>query len=118
MPPNRHLRRAEAAINRRLRRAEAATYLLEIHGIQRAVSTLAKYAVVGGGSRFRVAGRTPLYDTDGLDEYAESLLSPPVHSTSELSEWRKRRAERAGRAQADATAADGLDAAAQSEAGT
>ncbi len=83
--------------NRRLRRAEAATYLLETHGIRRAVGTLAKLAVIGGGPRFRVAGRTPLYSTDDLDAWAESILSPPVGSTSELSEWRTRRAERAGR---------------------
>ncbi len=82
--------------NRRLRRAEAAPYLLETHGIGRAVGTLAKLAVVGGGPRFRVAGRTPLYSTDDLDAWAESILSPPVGSTSELSEWRERRAERAG----------------------
>ncbi len=83
--------------NRRLRRAEAATYLLETHGIRRAVGTLAKLAVIGGGPRFRVAGRTPLYSTDDLDAWAGSILSPPVGSTSELSEWRERRAERAGR---------------------
>jgi len=83
--------------HRPLRRSEAAAYLLETHGIHRAVGTLAKLAVVGGGPRFRVAGRTPLYSTDDLDAWAESILSPPVGSTSELSEWRERRAERAGR---------------------
>ena len=84
-------------VNRRLRRAEAAVYLHETHGIRRTVSTLAKLAVVGGGPRFRVAGRTPLYETDDLDAFAASITSPPVGSTSELSEWRERRAERAGR---------------------
>ncbi len=81
------------ALNRRLRRSEAATYLLETHGIHRAVGTLAKLAVIGGGPRFRVAGRTPLYSTDDLDAWAESILSPPVSSTSELRQFR---AERAG----------------------
>ena len=81
-------------LNRRLRRAEASTYLLENHGIRRAVGTLAKLAVVGGGPRFRVAGRTPLYEPDDLDAWAESILSPLVGSTTEL---RKHRAERAGR---------------------
>lgn len=81
---------------RPLRRGEATTYLEEKHGIRRAPSTLAKYAVVGGGPRFRLAGRTPLYEPEDLDTYAESLLSPAVHSTSELVEWRKRRAERTG----------------------
>ncbi len=78
--------------NRRLRRSEAATYLLETHGIRRAVGTLAKLAVVGGGPRFRVAGRTPLYSADDLDSWADSILSPLVRSTSEL---RERRAGRA-----------------------
>ncbi len=81
------------ALNRRLRRSEAATYLLETHGIRRAVGTLAKLAVVGGGPRFRVAGRTPLYSADDLDAWADSILSPPVRSTSELRQYR---AERAG----------------------
>ena len=80
------------ALNQRLRRSEAAAYLLETHGIHRAVGTLAKLAVVGGGPRFRVAGRTPLYSTDDLDAWVESILSPPVRSTSELREHRDRRA--------------------------
>ncbi len=79
-------------LNRRLRRAEASTYLFEAHGIQRAVGTVAKLAVVGGGPRFRVAGRTPLYTTDDLDAWAESILSPLVSNTSELREHRDRRA--------------------------
>lgn len=71
-------------VNRPLRRAEAATYLLETHGIRRAVGTLAKLAVVGGGPRFRVAGRTPLYTSDDLDDWAASITTPAVRSTSEL----------------------------------
>ena len=45
----------------RLRRAEASAYLKEKHGIDRAPTTLAKYAVVGGGPRFQHVGRLPLY---------------------------------------------------------
>ncbi len=82
--------------HRPLRRAEAADYLYEQHGIRRAVGTLAKLAVVGGGPRFRVAGRTPLYAPADLDAFAASITSPPVRSTSELSEWRVRKSERAG----------------------
>jgi hypothetical protein len=74
--------------NRRLRRSDASTYLLETHGIRRAVGTLAKLAVVGGGPRFRVAGRTPLYSTEDLDAWADSIISPLVRSTSELREHR------------------------------
>lgn len=68
---------------RLLRRVEASTYLLETHGVRRAVSTLAKLACVGG--------RTPLYAPDDLDAYAESILSPLVSNTSELREHRARR---------------------------
>ena len=82
--------------HRPLRRAEAVTYLYEQHGIRRAVGTLAKLAVVGGGPRFRVAGRTPLYAPADLDAFAASITSPPVSSTSELSEWRVLKSERAG----------------------
>ncbi len=81
------------SINRPLRRYEASNYLLETHGIRRTVGTLAKLAVIGGGPRFRVAGRTPLYSPDDLDAWADSILSPPVRSTSELRQFR---AERAG----------------------
>ena len=52
-------------LNRPLRRAEAATYLYQTHGIRR----------------------------DDLDAWADSILSPPVRSTSELRQYR---AERAG----------------------
>jgi hypothetical protein len=66
-----------------LRRKEASKYLKETWGLDRAPSTLAKLAVIGGGPIFRRAGRFPLYSTDDLDEFATSLLSPPMRSTSE-----------------------------------
>ena len=69
---------------RPLRRAEAAAYLLEKHGIQRKPATLAKLAVIGGGPVFRRAGRVPLYSPADLDEFAASITSEPVRSTSEL----------------------------------
>ena len=80
-------------VQRPLRRNEASDYLLDRWGISRKPATLAKLACVGGGPRFRVAGRTPIYETDDLDAFAASITSPPVGSTSEL---RERRAERAG----------------------
>jgi hypothetical protein len=60
---------------RLLRRKAASDYLREIHGLERAPSTLAKLAVIGGGPVFRRAGRIPLYSPDDLDCWAESLLS-------------------------------------------
>jgi hypothetical protein len=66
-----------------LRRKAASHYLLETHGLERAPSTLAKLAVIGGGPTFRRAGRVPLYSPEDLDAWAESLLGPPMRSTSE-----------------------------------
>jgi hypothetical protein len=68
---------------RLLRRKAASEYLEQTWGITRAPSTLAKLAVVGGGPIFRRAGRVPLYSTDDLDDWARSLLSGPMRSTSD-----------------------------------
>src|SRR5215471_21111784 len=67
---------------RLLRRKAASDYLREIHGLERAPSTLAKLAVIGGGPVFRRAGRVPLYSPEDLDEWATSKLGPRMHSTS------------------------------------
>ena len=69
---------------RKLRRREASRYLQERYGISAKPATLAKYATLGGGPIFRRAGRFPVYDMQDLDDWAESRLSPPVRSTSEL----------------------------------
>ncbi len=74
------------APTRRLRRTEASEYLKEIWGIDRAPSTLAKLATLGGGPRFRRANRIPLYPPEFLDEWARSILSPPLNSTSDTGE--------------------------------
>jgi hypothetical protein len=66
-----------------LRRKAASKYLHDVHGIVRAPSTLAKYAVVGGGPVFQRIGRDPVYTTLGLDEWVASMLSGPMRSTSE-----------------------------------
>ena len=67
-----------------LRRQAASEYLRETHGLDRAPSTLAKLAVIGGGPIFRRAGRVPLYSVDDLDEWVASKLSPPMRSTSDV----------------------------------
>lgn len=71
-------------INRPLRRSEAADYLFTNHGISRTPATLAKLAVTGGGPAFRKAGRFPLYAVAALDNWAASIMTPEVSSTSEL----------------------------------
>lgn len=78
---------------RRLRRTEASQYLKERWGIDRAPSTLAKLATVGGGPRFQRGGRIPYYAPGSLDQWVEELLSAPVASTSELKMMEAGRAE-------------------------
>ena len=68
----------------RLNRKDAAEYLATNHGIRRSPRTLAKLACVGGGPRFRKAGPSVVYETSALDDWADTLLSPEVGSTSEL----------------------------------
>jgi hypothetical protein len=75
---------ADIAPRRLLRRSGAAKHVEETFGIPVSPKTLAKLAVVGGGPKFRKAGRIPLYDPPDLDEWARSKLSPLVSSTSEL----------------------------------
>lgn len=67
-----------------LRRKAASEYLHEVHGLDRAPSTLAKLAVIGGGPVFRRVGRVPFYEQNQLDAWVESKLSPPMRSTSDL----------------------------------
>jgi hypothetical protein len=63
---------------------QASAYLLERHGIVRAPATLNKLRVVGGGPAFRKVGtRNVAYEEAALDEWASTLVSRPLHSTSE-----------------------------------
>jgi hypothetical protein len=70
--------------SRLLRRAEAARHIHHKWGYPCSPRTLAKYAVVGGGPRFRKAGRYPLYHPDDLDDWINGKLSDVVTSTSTL----------------------------------
>jgi hypothetical protein len=74
---------ASANHPRYLRRNEAAKYITT-HYFPMAPRTLAKLACIGGGPRFRKAGRIPVYTPSDLDEYAERKLSPLLASTSDL----------------------------------
>ena len=69
--------------HRLLRRKAASDYLHETHGLDRAPSTLAKLAVIGGGPIFRRINRVPLYAKDDLDRWVASKLSAPMRSTSD-----------------------------------
>jgi hypothetical protein len=79
-----------------LRRKDASKHLKEMWGVDRAPSTLAKLAVIGGGPPFQRLGRVPLYATDDLDEWIASKLSPPMRSTSQLATERSGTIERGG----------------------
>ena len=67
----------------RLDGASASEYLKRRHGIKRSTQTLAKYRSLGGGPKFRRAGREITYELEHLDEYACQLLGEVVTSTSE-----------------------------------
>jgi hypothetical protein len=69
--------------HRFLRRKAASKYLHEVHGVVRAPSTLAKYAVIGGGPVFQRLGRDPVYTPVNLDNWVASKLSGPMRSTSD-----------------------------------
>lgn len=66
----------------RLRRKEASEYLKLKHGLTVAASTLAKFAVTGGGPAFQKFGRLPLYRPQDLDRWVNERLGEPVTSTS------------------------------------
>jgi hypothetical protein len=66
------------------RRVDAAEYVREKWGLPCSPAWLAKLAVVGGGPTYQKAGRTPLYTDENLDAWAESRLSPPMRSTSDV----------------------------------
>lgn len=66
-----------------LTRKEASSYLME-KGLNRTPATLAKYATIGGGPKFRKFGKMQVvYDVADLDAWVAEQLSAPVHSTSE-----------------------------------
>ena len=69
--------------HRFLRRKEASAYLRKKYGLDRAPSTLAKLAVIGGGPVFRRINRIPLYSISDLDDWVISNLSGPMRSTSD-----------------------------------
>jgi hypothetical protein len=66
-----------------MRRREASAYLDALYGIRLAPATLAKLAVIGGGPKFRLDGRYPLYDREELDVFADARLGPLRSSTSD-----------------------------------
>jgi hypothetical protein len=67
---------------------EAAAEALTAAGFPVSPETLATKASRGGGPRFRKFGPRALYSWDDLLSWARSKLSPPITSTSQLSNAR------------------------------
>ncbi len=57
-----------------VRRSEASRHLKEIWGIDRAPTTLAKLACIGGGPAYHKVGRVPLYKPEDLDAWARAMI--------------------------------------------
>ena len=72
------------SIIRRLRRSEACPYLSATPGVNRAPSTLAKLACIGGGPVFVKFNHAPMYDPADLDAWIAGRTSAPLASTSQI----------------------------------
>ena len=68
-----------------LRTAKAAEYLQAQSGGTYTEGTLTTYRCRGGGPRFRVLGRYPIYSTEDLDAWLAERTSAPVSRNAELS---------------------------------
>jgi hypothetical protein len=79
------MNRSKPATRQKFTRVEASAYLRQHHGLRCKPATLAKLATRGGGPQYRKQGaRVVIYDSMDLDIWAESKLTTPVTSTSEL----------------------------------
>ena len=67
-----------------LRRNAAALHLQREFGLPITPQSLAKLAHTGGGPVFRLLGKYPVYTREDLNAWAESRLSGPLRSTSEI----------------------------------
>jgi hypothetical protein len=67
-----------------LRRNAAALHLRQQYDLPITPQSLAKLAQTGGGPVFRRLGKYPVYTREDLNAWAESRLSGPLRSTSEI----------------------------------
>ena len=68
---------------RKHRRRGAAAYVREEHNVPCTEATLATLACRGGGPRFYLFGKIPIYNEEDLDSWVSDRLGAPVRSTSE-----------------------------------
>ena len=69
-----------------LYRRDAAEYLLTKHGLEVSAEHLARFAVNGGGPRFRLLAGCPsraVYTQKDLDDWSESYIGPLVTRVSD-----------------------------------
>jgi hypothetical protein len=91
-----------ATQQRKHRRREAAAYVREKHSVPCTEATLATLASRGGGPRFYLFEKIPIYNEGDLDCWVKERLGEPVRSTSEARSLAARGAARDGGNEDDA----------------
>jgi len=74
-----------------IRRREASQYLFEVHGLQFAPDTLAKFACQGNGPEICFVNKIPFYRPTELDAWAKAKISKPTTQAKKDSYHRNRR---------------------------
>jgi hypothetical protein len=75
---------------RLMRRQQASEYLLEVHGLQFAPDTLAKFACAGSGPKIYFVNKIPFYRPTGLDVWAKAKISRPTTHAKKYTQPRNR----------------------------
>jgi len=84
-------RRAAAKYPKLLRRQQASQYLLEVHGLRFAWTTLAKFSCRGVGPEVVYVNDIPFYRPAGLDVWARATISKPTTQARKYPQPRGRR---------------------------
>ena len=71
-----------------LKRDEAAAYLQEA-GLRMSRTSLARYAMGGGGAQYALIGRTAYYKPEWLDAWLEDQLTPHSHSLAHMAQGQR-----------------------------
>ena len=70
-----------------LKRDEAAAYLQDA-GLRMSRTSLARYAMGGGGPKYALLGRPAYYKAEWLDAWLEDQLTPHSHSLAHMAQGR------------------------------
>ena len=93
---NRKSAAAKKRFPKLMRRRDAPRYLLEIHGLQYAADTLAKFACEGIGAEMTYVNDIPFYTPAALDAWAKLKTSKPTRQARKYPQPRDPRLRRAG----------------------